>query len=181
MVIVVKSYEPPRFRPLSRSAPIGFQRRREPAPLMFSSTGNKFRLRDQFKATTSNMPMKTYKVQFPRGSSTRIMPMYLSSGGGNRLQPLTTVSPSPTIIVKPVLNTKPGAILTPLPLTSNPATYIKLTSRPKEQLNLNSNKNAHYTYEKPGSSVNARFLKHTLFYFTNELYFFRLKVLKSSR
>lgn len=123
---------------------------------MFPSAGNRLRYRDQYKVASSHLPYKSYKAQPPRGSSTRVMPMYSNAGDYNkRLQPLTTAAaPSPTIVVKPVLNRKPGAILTPVPLIGNPATYSKLTTRPKEPINANNN--LQYSFEKPSSYVCTR-------------------------
>lgn len=91
----------PMFKPISRAGPPSLQRR-EPAPLVFPGSLSRGKMRDQFRAATAGLPMRTLMLQL-RGSPSRGMGQYVKAPPEFKyLKPSPMPSPSPTIIVKPL-------------------------------------------------------------------------------
>lgn len=120
---------PPMFRPISRSGPPSIQRR-DPPPLVFPGPLTRGKMRDQFRAVTAGLPMRTLMLQL-RGSPSRGVAQYVKAPPAFKyLKPSPLPSPSPTIIVKPFKQES-------LQIASSPNSLIK--ARPTSE----------YAYEKP--------------------------------
>lgn len=138
---------PPMFKPISRSGPPSIQRR-EPAPLVFPGSLTRGKMRDQFRAATAGLPMRTLMLQL-KGSPSRGMAHYVNAPPAFKyLKPSPLPSPSPTIIVKPLKHEA---------LKFTPSTHNSLIkARPTSE----------YAFEKPHVSFEFMFF-FSIFKFLN--------------
>uniref|UniRef100_A0A336LB54 CSON006444 protein n=1 Tax=Culicoides sonorensis TaxID=179676 RepID=A0A336LB54_CULSO len=129
---------PPMFRPISRSGPPSMQRR-EPVPLVFPGSLSRGKFRDQFRAATAGLPMRTMMLQL-RGSPSRGVAQYTKAPPAFKfLKPNPLPSPQPTIVVNPLKYE--SMQITPIKYEALKISHSQNNVKPKPT--------PEYNYEKP--------------------------------
>ncbi|XP_063706090.1 uncharacterized protein LOC134835150 [Culicoides brevitarsis] len=143
---------PPMFKPISRSGPLGIQRR-EPAPLVFPGPLSRMKMRDSFRAATAGLPMRTLMLQL-RGSPSRGMAQYVKAPPEFKyLKPNSLPSsPAPTLIVKPLKYESPSKHVRPTSDYSFEKPHVH-TTKLQLRVPVDANAGAIRTIPAPNLSV----------------------------